>query len=114
MDNLNTTYTYLNQCRQTVQQLMQQTQQASMQYQQMMQQELQNAQTLEQLAQRERQAAQMIQQALQGHQMVMQQLQHIQQMCDRLGAEVQSAYQRPLSTPAYGQTHTPNFSMFHQ
>jgi len=74
----------LHQCEQIVQQLVQQTQQASQNYQQLMQQEQQNAQRLEELAQREQKAAQMIQTALQGHQTVIQQLHQISNLCRQI------------------------------
>ncbi|MFC4809883.1 hypothetical protein [Paenibacillus sp. GCM10023250] len=71
----------LHQCEQIIQQLVNQTQQASQNYQMLLQQEQQNAQQLEQLAQREQRAAQIIQTALQGHQTAIQQLQHITELC---------------------------------
>lgn len=69
---------------QLIQQLVNQTQQASGQYQQLLNQELNNAKLLEQIAQREQQAAQIIQTALQGHQTALQQLQQISNICNQI------------------------------
>ncbi|WP_219836603.1 AMP-dependent synthetase and ligase [Paenibacillus sp. R14(2021)] len=74
----------LAQCERLIQQLTNQTQQASMQYEQLMRQEQENAMQLEQLAQREKQAAHIIQTALQGHQMAIQQLHQISNACNQL------------------------------
>ncbi|MFF2889815.1 hypothetical protein [Paenibacillus sp. NPDC057967] len=74
----------VNQIEGIVQQLIQQTQQASAQYQQLLKQEQENAQLLQQLAQREQQAAQTIQTALQGHQTAVQQMQHITNLCNQI------------------------------
>lgn len=74
----------LNQIEGIVQQLIQQTQQASAQYQQLLKQEQENAQLLQQLSQREQQAAQTIQTALQGHQTAVQQMQHITSLCNQI------------------------------
>lgn len=74
----------VQQLRNTIQQLMHQTEQASANYVHLLHQEQQNAQQLEQLAQRERQAAQMIQNALQGHQLAVQQMQSMLQACNQI------------------------------
>jgi len=70
--------------RNSIQQLIHQTELASQNYQRLLQQEQQNAQQLEQLAQRERQAANTIQTALQGHQVAIQQLQSMMQACNQI------------------------------
>lgn len=74
----------LNQIEGIVQQLIQQTQQASVQYQQLLKQEQENAQLLQQIAQREQQAAQTIQTTLQGHQTAVQQMQHVMNLCNQV------------------------------
>ncbi|MGO4183702.1 AMP-dependent synthetase and ligase [Paenibacillus sp. MCAF9] len=75
---------------QLIQQLVNQTQQASGQYQQLLNQELNNAKALEQIAQREQQAAQIIQTALQGHQTALQQLHQISTICNQLAQSSQT------------------------
>ncbi|MEK3883445.1 hypothetical protein [Paenibacillus sp. PL2-23] len=74
----------LNQIEGIVQQLIQQTQQASAQYQQLLKQEQENAALLQQIAQREQQAAQIIQTALQGHHTAVQQMQNITSLCNQI------------------------------
>ncbi|GKU78221.1 AMP-dependent synthetase and ligase [Paenibacillus sp. L3-i20] len=80
----NQTSQQLAHAEQIIQQLVNQTQQASGQYQQLLNQELNNAKLLEQIAQREHQAAQIIQTALQGHQTALQQLQQISSICNQV------------------------------
>ncbi|RJX40033.1 hypothetical protein D3P09_11705 [Paenibacillus pinisoli] len=99
----------LNQIEGIVQQLIQQTQQASAQYQQLLKQEQENAQLLQQLSQREQQAAQTIQTALQGHQTAVQQLQHITNLCNQIshtsatsGSIAANTQQQPYSN--YGSS----------
>jgi len=78
----------INQLRQDIQWLIQQTQQGNTMYQQMMQQEQQNAAMCEQLAQRERQAVQTIQMAMQGHSRVLQCCQQMLNACSNMEQEV--------------------------
>ena len=73
-----------NQIESIVQQLIQQTQQASAQYQQLLKQEQENAALLQQIAQREQQAAQIIQTTLQGHQTAVQQMHNISNLCNQI------------------------------
>lgn len=80
----------LTQLESLVQQLVNQTQQASMQYQQLLAQEQQNARTLEQIAQKEQHAAHVIQTALQGHQTAIQQLHQINSLAHQLSVSVPS------------------------
>ncbi|TGU67765.1 AMP-dependent synthetase and ligase, partial [Mesorhizobium sp. M00.F.Ca.ET.186.01.1.1] len=88
----------LAKCEQLIAQLIQQTQQASVQYQQLLQQEQKNAMALEQIAQREHQAAHMIQTALQGHDIAIQQMQQIANICRQAGLSVhQPVSNVPLS-----------------
>jgi DNA repair ATPase RecN len=91
----------LHQCEQMIQQLVNQTQQASHNYQMLLQQEQQNAQRLEELASREQKAAQIIQTALQGHQTAIQQLHQVSQICKQVENMIHSQYNSPLS-----QSHT--------
>lgn len=90
----------LQQCEQILQQLVNQTEQASQNYQMLLQQELQNAQQLHELAQREQRAAQIIQNALQGHHTAVQQLQHVSQICRQLE---QTAQNQQAFQPVYDQ-----------
>ncbi|MBH5316861.1 AMP-dependent synthetase and ligase [Paenibacillus sp. GSMTC-2017] len=94
---------------QLVQQLIQQTQQASTQYQQLLQQEQQNARTLEQLVHKEQQAVQIIQTALQGHQTAIQQLQQISALCNQATQTTQSHYV-PVTALNNNQHQTNSYS----
>ncbi|MBY8911949.1 hypothetical protein KY305_04130 [Bacillus sp. YC2] len=102
----------LNQCRQTAQQLIQQTQQSSNQYKQMLQQEQQNIQILQQVLNHEQHAVHTIQQALQGHEMAIQKCQQIVNMCNQLQHEVSgqmssSMMNSNVSSFPQSQQHTP-------
>ena len=99
----------LQQCEQIVQQLINQTQQASHNYQMLLQQEQQNAQRLEELAQREHRAAQTIQVAMQGHQTAIQQLQHVTQLCRQV-EQIAQSQQFNTASFANAQQHNPSFS----
>ncbi|XID96066.1 hypothetical protein ACF3MZ_08285 [Paenibacillaceae bacterium WGS1546] len=98
-----------------IQQLVQQTQQASHNYQMLLQQEQQNAQRLEELAHREQRAAQMIQTALQGHQTAIQQLHQVSQLCRQIEHSAQQQVQasashmnqNPYANPGYAQSNQP-------
>ncbi|OBZ17716.1 AMP-dependent synthetase and ligase [Bacillus sp. FJAT-26390] len=95
---------------QLIQQLVNQTQQASGQYQQLLNQELNNAKLLEQIAQREQQAAHIIQTALQGHQTALQQLQQISNICNQISHEQTTnsqvnAYSNMNNQQAFGVNH---------
>jgi len=93
-----------------VQQLISQTQQASMQYQQLLQQEQLNARTLEQLAQKEQHAAQVIQTALQGHQTATNQLNQIKSLCNQISTSqftnVQYSNDNHFTEPLYSPSTT--------
>lgn len=78
----------INACRQTAQQLIQQTQQSNQQYRQMLHQEQQNIQMLQQILSHEQQAAQTIQQSLHAHEVAIQQCQQVVQMCNQLQQEL--------------------------
>ncbi|MGD6843958.1 hypothetical protein ACQCVH_15715 [Bacillus infantis] len=88
----------LNACRQTAQQLIQQTQQSNQQYRQMLHQEQQNIQMLQQILAHEQQAAQTIQQSLHAHEVAIQQCQQVVQMCNQL--------QQEMSGPFMGTHHS--------
>lgn len=68
----------INACRQTAQQLIQQTQQSNQQYRQMLQQILAH----------EQQAVQTIQQSLHAHDVAIQQCQQVVQMCNQIQQEI--------------------------
>lgn len=100
----------LNQIENVVHQLIQQTQQASMQYQQLLKQEQENAAMLQQISQREQQAAHIIQTALQGHQTAIQQLNQITNFCNQISHTTLS------QTASYmpGPQTQPNQSSYYQ
>lgn len=102
----------LQQCRQTAQQLIQQTQQSSQQYKQMLQQEQQNIQMLQQMLNHEQHAVHTIQQTLQGHEMAIQKCQQIVNVCNQLQQEVSGHLTSPMTNAnvsSFPQTqqHTP-------
>ncbi|WP_186580631.1 hypothetical protein [Aquibacillus kalidii] len=106
----------LNQCRQTVQQLINQTQQSSHQYRQMLHQEHSNIQMLQQILSHEQQAAQVIQNALKEHENAIQQCQQVLNICNQIQQEVtgqQTSMVNPSMQGFQAQTHThssvPNF-----
>lgn len=95
----------LNQIESAVQQLIQQTQQATEMYQQMLRQEQENAAVLQQLAQREQQATHTIQTALQGHQTAIQQLNSITNLCHQVSQTMST-----LQNTDYLQNNSQNFT----
>ncbi|QDF50661.1 YxeD [Bacillus velezensis] len=102
----------LQQCRQTAQQLIQQTQQSSQQYKQMLQQEQQNIQMLQQMLNHEQHAVHTIQQALQGHELAIHKCQQIVNVCNQLQQEVSGHMPAPMANAnvsSFPQTqhHTP-------
>lgn len=97
-----------------VQQLIQQTQQASAQYQQLLKQEQENAALLQQIAQREQQAAQIIQTALQGHHSAVQQMHNIQNLCNQITQSSMTQSSSYIQNQDNGYANTTGYSSYRQ